>query len=127
MSSPCPAVTPDRAAAYLGQTVLVELILEEEPESLWRCFHIVGVVVPVEGLVKDGHFLVLNALRPERFPSEVYWDDIHTLAPIHQRATGGAELAPRTLGGLIRSGAALPARRNRISIPSNGSTGAAHP
>ncbi|MCY1357855.1 hypothetical protein D9M68_773160 [compost metagenome] len=127
MSSPCPAVTPSNAASYIGQTVLAELILQDEPESLWRCFHIVGFVAPLEGLIEEGHFLVLNALSPERFPDEIFWCDIHTLKPIHQRATGGAELAPRTLGGLIRSGAALPARRNRISIPSNGSTGEAHP
>ena len=127
MSSQRAVVNAANAASYIGQTVLAELILQDEPESLWRCFHIVGLVAPLEGLIEEGHFLVLNALRPERFPDEIFWCDIHTLTPIHQRATGGAELAPRTLDGLIRSGTALPARRSRISVPANGCTGEAHP
>lgn len=115
------------AAAFIGQTVMVELILEDEPESLWRCFHIVGVVMPVPDLVKEGHFLVFNALREEPFPNEIFWCDIRTLTTLHRRPLEGSDQLPPALGGLIRSGAALPARRNSSTVPANGSTGAAHP
>jgi hypothetical protein len=127
MASPKLALNAATATALIGQTVMAELILEDEPESLWRCFHIVGVVVPVEGLVQDGHFLVLNALQPERFLSEVYWSDIHSLTTLHRRPLEGSDQLSPALGGLIRSGAALPARRNSSTVPANGSTGAAHP
>ena len=127
MSSPKLTLNAATATALIGQTVMVELVLQDEPESLWRCFHIVGLVVPLEGLVEDGHFLVLNALQPERFPSEVYWSDIQTLTTLHRRPLEGSDQLSPALGGLIRSGAALPARRNSSTVPANGSTGAAHP
>ncbi|BAU76100.1 hypothetical protein [Metapseudomonas furukawaii] len=116
-----------QAMGLIGQTVMMELVWEQDPEPLWRCFHIVGVVVPLEGLVEEGHFLVLNALHEERFPNEVFWSNIRTLTTLHRRPLSGSDQPSPVFGGLIRSGAALPARRNRISVPANGSTGAAHP
>ncbi len=127
MTSQPRALNAAIATSLIGQTVMMELVWEQDPEPLWRCFHIVGVVVPLEGLVEEGHFLVLNALQEEQFPNEVFWSDIRTLTTLHRRPLEGADQLPPALGGLIRSGAALPARRNRISIPANGSTGAAHP
>ncbi|MCY1419592.1 hypothetical protein D9M71_351820 [compost metagenome] len=79
--------------------------------------------------MEEGHFLVLSASKPERYPHEVFWDNIRTLHVLKDRS----QVQPTHLAvlpalcGLIPSRAALPARRNRISIPSNGSTGAAHP
>lgn len=127
MASPNFALNAATAMSLIGQTVMVELILQDEPEVLCRCFHIVGVVVPLEGLVEEGHFLVLNGLQPERFPSEVYWSDIHSLTTLHRRPLAGSNQLSPALGGLIRSGAALPARRNSSTVPANGSTGVAHP
>ncbi|MBT8767570.1 hypothetical protein [Metapseudomonas boanensis] len=127
MTSPRSIVNPATAASLIGQTVMVELVLEEEPESLWRCFHIVGLVAPVPGLVKEGHFLVFNAFQDEQFPNEIFWSDIRTLTTLHRRPLEGTDQLPPALGGLIRSGAALPARRNSSTVPANGSTGAAHP
>ncbi|MCY1462247.1 hypothetical protein D9M71_800030 [compost metagenome] len=106
---------------------MVELVLEDEPESLWRCFHIVGVVMPIEGLIQEGHFLVLSALKPERYPSEIFWSDVQSMTTLHRRPLAGSDQLSPALGGLIRSGAALPARRNSSTVPANGSTGAAHP
>ncbi|MGF6694494.1 hypothetical protein M2318_004583 [Metapseudomonas resinovorans] len=127
MTSPRSIVNPATAASLIGQTVMVELVLEEEPESLWRCFHIVGVVMPVPGLVKEGHFLVFNAFQDEQFPNEIFWSDIRTLTTLHRRQLEGSDQRSPVLGGLIRAGAALPARRNSSTVPANGSTGAAHP
>ncbi|MOA54118.1 hypothetical protein D3C78_1776840 [compost metagenome] len=61
---------------------MMKLVWEQDPEPIWRCFHIVGVVVPLEGLVEEGHFMVLNAFQPERFPHEVFWSNIQTLTPL---------------------------------------------
>lgn len=120
-------VKPATAASLIGQTALVELVMEGDPEPLWRCFHIVGVVMPLEGLIQEGHYLVLNALQEEQFPSEIFWSDIRTLTTLHRRPLAGSDQLSPALGGLIRSGAALPARRNSSTVPANGSTGAAHP
>ncbi|MFZ6049392.1 hypothetical protein ACFW0H_25125 [Pseudomonas sp. CR3202] len=81
------------ALSCLGQTVLMELVWEGDPESLWGCYHIVGVVVPVEGIYDHGHFLVLSALSPEPFPSEVFWTNIRSMTTLHQRSLEGIDLA----------------------------------
>ncbi|AYF90538.1 hypothetical protein D6Z43_26650 [Pseudomonas sp. DY-1] len=127
MTSPDLNLNATTATSLIGQTVMMELVLEDEPESLWRCFHIVGLVAPIPGLVKEGHFLCFNALQEEQFPNEIFWCDIRTLTTLHRRPLEGADQLPPALGGLIRSGAALPARRNSSTVPANGSTGAAHP
>ncbi len=36
------------ALPYLGQTVLVELGWEDDPETVWRLLRIIGVVLPAE-------------------------------------------------------------------------------
>ncbi|MDA8485961.1 hypothetical protein NNO07_23095, partial [Pseudomonas resinovorans] len=123
MTSQPLALNAGIATSLIGQTVMMELVWEQDPEPLWRCFHIVGVVVPLEGLVEEGHFLVLNALQTERFPSEVFWSNIRTLTTLHRRPLEGSDQISPALGGLIRSGAALPARRNSSTVPANGSTG----
>ncbi|MFG5863090.1 hypothetical protein [Metapseudomonas sp. CR1201] len=127
MTSQPLALNAATATSLIGQTVMMELVLEDEPESLWRCFHIVGLVAPIPGLVKEGHFLCFNALQEEQFPNEIFWSDIRTLTTLHRRPLEGSDQLPPALGGLIRSGAALPARRNSSTVPANGSTGAAHP
>ncbi len=127
MTSQPLALNAGIATSLIGQTVMMELVWEQDPEPLWRCFHIVGVVVPLEGLVKEGHFMVLNALQEDQFPSEIFWSDIRTLTTLHRRPVEGSNQPSPALGGLIRSGAALPARRNSSTVPANGSTGAAHP
>ncbi|MDT4838578.1 hypothetical protein FQZ97_723380 [compost metagenome] len=122
MSSRCTALNADTALSYLGQTVIMELGWDDDPEPVWRCLHVLGVVLPKEGVYEHGHFMVLNALNPDEFPHEIFWANIRTLQTVHDRT----EVRPAP-DGLIRSGAALPARRNRISVPANGSTGEAHP
>lgn len=117
---------PATVAAYIGQTVLMELVWEEDPDPIWRFFHILGVVVPMAGLYEHGHFMVLNALREERYPNEVFWSNIRTFIPLQHSRDHSGPVIPKLIG-LIPSGAALPARRNSSTVAKNGSTGAAHP
>ena len=41
MTSQSPALNTATALSYLGQTVLVELVWDDEPESFWQCMHVV--------------------------------------------------------------------------------------
>lgn len=73
------------ALANLGQTVVMELHWEEVPHPLFCCYHIVGVVVPVEGVCEEGYFLVKDALAPGPFPDELFWSDIRRMKVLVQR------------------------------------------
>lgn len=73
------------AMANLGQTVVMELHWEEVPHPLFCCYHIVGVVVPVEGVCEEGYFLVKDALAPGPFPDELFWSDIRRMKVLVQR------------------------------------------
>lgn len=74
-----------RALANLGQTVVMELHWEEVPHPLFCCYHIVGVVVPLEGICEEGYFLVKNALAPGPFPDELFWSNILRMKVLVQR------------------------------------------
>lgn len=67
------------AVALLGKRVLVELALEDEPGTLWQCAVIVGVVLPLEGVYRHPHFLVLDMAGEQTFPEEVFWSAIRSL------------------------------------------------
>lgn len=129
MISQCPGLDLATALTYLGQTVLVEQGWQQEPESFWQCMHIVGVVLPVEGICKHGYFLVIEVSNDQAHPNEVFFSDIRTIRAIRHRDRHGSG---NVLGRIAHpnptgSRAALPARRNSSIVPSNGSTGAAHP
>lgn len=102
MHKPC-AFNAAQAMGLIGQTVMVEQVWEQDPEPIWHCFHIVGVVLPIEGLVEEGYFLVLNALQGARYPHEVFWSSIRTLRILRRRKLPGSNPPPPVLGGLIRS------------------------
>lgn len=91
-----------QAMGLIGQTVMVEQVWEQDPEPIWHCLHIVGVVLPIEGLVEEGYFLVINALQGARYPHEVFWSSIRTLRILRRRKLPGSN-PPPVLGGLIRS------------------------
>ncbi|MCP1620141.1 MULTISPECIES: hypothetical protein [Pseudomonadaceae] len=76
---------PDAAAAfdYLGQTVVMELRWDDQPESIWRIYHVLGLVAPMAGVYETGHFLVLDAVNGGDFPDEIFWDTIRTLLPLN--------------------------------------------
>ncbi|WP_425317954.1 hypothetical protein [Pseudomonas nitroreducens] len=114
---------------YLGQTVLVELGWEDDPETVWRLLRIIGVVLPAEGVRDEPHFMTVPVGVTDEFANETFWDTIRTIRVMRHRDRHGSG---NVLGRIAhpetsRSGAALPARRNSSTVPANGSTGAAHP
>ena len=128
MLSQCNVVTPANATSFIGQTVLMELVCEYEPEPLWHCFHILGVVLPMEGVFEHGYFLTMDFDGKSRYPDETFFVSIRTIRAIRHRDrhSSGNVLGRMTRPSASRSGAALPAHRNG-HVPVNGSTGAAHP
>lgn len=116
------------ALPYLGQSVLIELRWDDEPDSHWMCAYIVGLVLPVAGVYEQSYFLAFNVGEDSRFPNEVFFSDIHTIRAIRHRDrhSSGTVLGRMTRPSAPGSRAALPARRNG-HVPANGSTGAAHP
>ncbi len=73
------------AVSYLGRTVLVELVFDDErPESEpTRCVvRIAGVVLALEGVYDWPHFLVFDAVCPGVHPEEVFWSDIQSIRPL---------------------------------------------
>lgn len=85
MSSPTLNFDPLTAIGYIGQTVLVELIWEGDPEPIWRFKHIVGVVVPVQGVNEVGYFLTMPFEGGHEYPLEVHFHLIQTARVIHGR------------------------------------------
>ncbi|WP_278414025.1 hypothetical protein [Stutzerimonas kunmingensis] len=114
---------------YVGQTVLIESAWEQEPESFWQCVTIVGVVLPVDGMKGAPCFLGVELSSSTQEPSEIYFHTIRTIRVMrHRDRHGSGNVLDRiALPNAGRSGAALPARRDSFTVPSNGSTGAAHP
>ena len=129
MTSQHAVVDASTAQDYIGQTVLVELHWDDEPESYWYCLHIVGVMLPVEGVYEHGCFTTLELNAQDEFPNEVFFSNIRTIRVMRHRDRHGSGnvLGRIALPNSARSRAALPARRDSFTVPSNGSTGAAHP
>lgn len=117
------------ALRYLDQTVLIEMVFDEEPDPIWRWVRVVGVVLPAEGLRGGPHFLTLKPGAEKAFADEAFWEDIRTIRVMrHRDRHGSGNVLDRIAHPKDpRSRAALPARRNSLTVPANGSTGAAHP
>ncbi|MFV3412861.1 hypothetical protein ACQCLI_22805 [Pseudomonas nitroreducens] len=117
------------AVRYLGQTVLMEMVWDEEPEPIWRWVRVVGVVLPAEGLRGGPHFLTLKLGADKAFADEAFWENIRTIRVMRYRDRHGSGnvLGRVTHPDDSRSRAALPARRNSPTVPANGSTGGANP
>ncbi len=129
MPSPTLAFDPVTAIGYIGQTVLIEETWDAYPDSIWSLFHIVGVVLPVEGVYPHGCFMVVSPNDETPYPEKLFFSNIRTIRAIRHRDrhSSGNVLDRMTRPSASRSGAALPARRNSSTVPSNGSTGAAPP
>ncbi|WP_312955273.1 hypothetical protein [Stutzerimonas nitrititolerans] len=126
------AVDAATAFDYVGQTVLIETQWEAEPASFWQCVTIVGVVLPVDGMKGAPCFLAVELSSVTQEASEIYFHTIRTIRAMRHRdrRSSGNVLGRMTLthsADVSGSRAALPARRNSSTVPSNGSTGAAHP
>ncbi|WP_296276886.1 hypothetical protein [Pseudomonas sp. UBA7530] len=103
MSSPTLTFDPITAIGYIGQTVLVELVWEGDPEPIWRFKHIVGVVVPVQGVNEVGYFLTLPVIGSADFPDEIYFDSIHTIRAVRDRHASAKVLGCLPLPHLFQS------------------------
>ena len=117
------------ALTYIGQVALMELHMDECEPPYWCCMHIVGVVLAKDGVWDYPYFMTMSLVDDGRTPCEVPFVDILTIRAIRHRdrQSSGNVLGRMTRPSPSRSGAALPARRNSSTVPSNGSTGAAHP
>ncbi|WP_422910159.1 hypothetical protein ACOCLD_18135 [Pseudomonas sp. MAC6] len=126
-----PRIQLDTATAlsFVGKTALVETTWDAEPESFWQCIHIVGVLLPMPDMQGAPCFLGVEISSSTRNPNEFYFEDICTIRAIRHRdrQRSGNVLGRMSLTHSDGSRAALPARRNSSTVPSNGSTGAAHP
>lgn len=103
MSKPPFQLDPAIALAFLGQTVLVELRWDGDDEMLWRCYHIVGVVLPVPGIFEHGYFLIMPFDGSEDLPLEVYFDSINAIQTIRDRHAPGKLLERLPLPQLIQA------------------------
>ena len=130
MTSPCISLDAATAVSYIGKTAIMELRWDAEPESSWQLMHIVGVVLPMEGVYEHACFMAVYSDTTDPYPERVFFTEIRTIRAIRHRdrqSSGnvlGRMTRPSSLAG---SGAALPARRDSFTVPANGSTGAAHP
>lgn len=67
--------------AYLGKTVLVELVWkdEPEPEPWWGVVRIVGVVLEDQPFWSEPYFMVFSYFQPQTHPDEMFLSDIRTI------------------------------------------------
>ncbi|QLC73698.1 hypothetical protein LPB260_23535 [Pseudomonas sp. LPB0260] len=129
MRKPRIAIDAAKALSYVGQTVLIEMAWDAEPESFWQCTHIVGVLLPTADMKGSPYFLGVELSSSTRTPNEIYFDDICTIRAMRYRDRQGSGnvLGRMTLTHSEGSGAALPAHRDGCFVAMNGSTGEAHP
>lgn len=80
------------AVAYLGRTVLIELVWDDDPEPLWCVVQIAGVVLALEGVYEHPHFMVFNVSRPQTYPDEMFWSDIRTIRVLENRRNRSSKL-----------------------------------
>lgn len=102
MSKPALVFDPITAIGFIGQTVLMELRWDDDNEMLWRCYHVVGVVLPVPGVFEEGYFLTMPFDGSEDLPVEVYFDSINTIRGIRDRHAVGKVLGRLPLPAMVQ-------------------------
>lgn len=80
------------AVAYLGRTVLIELVWDEDPEPYWCCVHIAGLVLGLQGVYEHPHFMVFSVAKPQSYPDELFWSDIRTIRVLENRSNRSSKL-----------------------------------
>lgn len=65
--------------SYLGKTVLIELVWEEDLEPWWGVVRIVGVVLEDPGFWADPYFMVMSYFQPQSHPDEMFIDNVRTI------------------------------------------------
>jgi hypothetical protein len=92
MSSAAVGLDVLSAVGFLGEPVLVELLWDDEPDSFWRFGHVIGVVLPVEG-VHEQPFLIVKS-PGEDYPLEVFLADIQSIRVIRSETGSLLERLP---------------------------------
>jgi hypothetical protein len=64
------------AMAYVGQAVSMELYVDEDEPPYTCCKHIVGLVLPKDGVWDFPYFMTMSLTPDGRTPFEVPFDDI---------------------------------------------------
>lgn len=80
------------AVAYLGRTVLIELVWDEDPEPHWCCVYIAGLVLGLQGVYEHPHFMVFSVAKPKSYPDELFWSDIRTIRVLENRRNRSSKL-----------------------------------
>lgn len=75
------ALDAETAVTFLSNTVLVELAWDDEPGTYWHCLHVIGVVLPVEGICDQG-YLITVPLSGMQHTLEIYIQDVVTIRAI---------------------------------------------
>lgn len=65
--------------SYLGKTVLIELVWDEDPEPWWGVVRIVGVVLEDPGFWSHPYFMVMSYFQPQSHPDEMFFDSVRTI------------------------------------------------
>lgn len=105
------------AFSYIGQPVLVELVWEGDPEPMWRFKHIVGVVLPVQGVNDIGYFLTVPVIGSADFPDETYFDSIRTIRTLPVIRSRG-----RCTSGKVLSRLTMPHLQGKAELMGEGSS-----
>jgi len=98
MSSPI-SLDAATAVSYIGKTALMELRWDAEPEPMWQLMHIVGVVLPMEGVCDHACFMAVYVDTADPYPERVFFTEIRTLRAIRHRdrRRSGSVLEPCTV------------------------------
>ncbi|QFT21115.1 hypothetical protein FIV02_05925 [Pseudomonas sp. THAF187a] len=80
-------ITLDAATAigFIGQTVLIEQTWDDYADSIWSLFHIVGLMLPLDGVYSHGCFMVVCPTDEAPYPEELFFAHIRTLRAVRTR------------------------------------------
>ncbi|MFZ5957109.1 hypothetical protein ACOXVJ_06275 [Pseudomonas knackmussii] len=82
-----PSFDTANALSLLGKNVQVELHWSEDPRPLIYRVRIVGVALTLED--EQPYFLTRDPAEPQRFPDELFWNDIQSLSVLEDAAGNG--------------------------------------
>lgn len=100
MSSEAVGLDVLSAVGFLGKSVTVELVWDDEPDPCWRSGYVIGVVLPVEGVHEQAFLIVKNP--GDDYPLDVYLSDIRSIRPnrVRPRSAPGRMPLLQMLQGL---------------------------
>ena len=91
------------AVGFLGRSVLLELVWDDDPDPCWRSGYVIGLVLSVDGVHDQAYMVVKNP--GDDYPLDVYLSDIRSIQATHGQA--GNLLGHLPLPQLFQAHAAL--------------------